>query len=201
MLVLLKRALPYSQSESLYWRNLAIDYDPAGFFFTDYGSAEIRDFRVDLPKGALRKFLRWREVFLKLTYVLLRAFDLIGRQRAKDSVHRFDFRNAMAKHHYVIPGLKAEADGIVQSIRAQNRAHVEVVSHNQTVETKFVTQQLCNNPARHGSRRGLWFEARIPRVANHHAVYVAYEPAKDRQFIQIKFFSGAIDPGQLKMSI
>jgi hypothetical protein len=38
-------------------------------------------------------------------------------------------------------------------------------------------------------------------VANHHAVYVAYELAKDRQFIQIKLFSGAIDPGQLIMRI
>ena len=37
-------ALPYSQSESLHWRNLALGYDPAGFLFTDDGSAEIRDF-------------------------------------------------------------------------------------------------------------------------------------------------------------
>src|SRR6266550_8299871 len=137
---LLKRALPYSQSESLYWRNLAIDYDPAGFFFTDDGFAEIRDFRVDLVKRAFGELLSWREAFLKVTYVLLCAFDLIGRQCAKDSVHRFDFRDAMAKHHYVVSGLEAETNGIVQSISRQNRAHVEIVSHNQTVETKFITQ-------------------------------------------------------------
>ena len=170
---MLKRALPYSQSESLHWRNLALGYDPAGFFFTDHGSAEIRNFSVDLLKGALREFLRWREVLLEVTYVLLRAFDLIGRQRAKDSVHRFNFRDAMAKHHDVVSGLEAEANGIVQSITGQNRAHVEIVSHDQAFETKFVAQQLCNNSARHGGRRGLRLEARIPAVANHHAVYNA----------------------------
>ena len=87
-------------------------------------------------------------------------------------VARFDFRDAMAKHHYVISGLETEANGFVQSILDQNRAHVEIVSHNQAVESKFVAQQLCNNPARHGSRRGLRLEARIPAVANHHAVYM-----------------------------
>src|ERR1700745_2066476 len=62
------------RSESLYWRDLALGRgDPAGFVFTDYGSVEIRDFCVDLLKGALREFLRWREVFLEVIYVLLRA--------------------------------------------------------------------------------------------------------------------------------
>src|SRR5580765_3971211 len=163
-------ALVCSQSESLHWRNLALGYDPPGFFLTDHGSAEIRNFSVDLLKAALREFLRWREVLLEVIYVLLRAFDLIGRQGANDSLYRFNFRDAMAKHHDVVSGLQAEANGIVQSISRQNRAHVEIVSHDQTVETKFVTQQFCNNPVRHGSRRGLWLEAWIPRVANHHAV-------------------------------
>src|SRR6476646_8702875 len=166
-------ALVCSRSESLHRRNLALAHDPTGFFFTDHCSAEIRNFSIDLLKGALREFLRWREVLLEITYVLLRAFDLIGRQSAKDSLYRFNFRDSMAKHHYVVSGLQAEANGIVQSISRENRAHVEIVSHDQTVETKFVAQQLCNNPVRHGSRRGLWLEAWIPRVANHHAVYNA----------------------------
>jgi hypothetical protein len=38
-------------------------------------------------------------------------------------------------------------------------------------------------------------------VADHHAVEIAYELPKDGQLILIKFFSGAIDPGQLKMRI
>ncbi len=69
----------------------------------------------------------------------------------------------MAKHHDVVSGLEAEANGVVQSISRQNRAHVEIVSHDQTFETKFVAQQLCNNSARHGGRRGLRLEARVPR--------------------------------------
>src|SRR6478672_4332168 len=190
-----------SRSESLHWRNLALGYDPAGFFFTDHGSAEIRNLSVDLLKRALREFLRWREVLFEITYVLLRSFDLIGRQGAKDSLYRFNFRDSMAKHHDVVSGLQAEANGIVQSMSRENRAHVEIVSHDQAVETKFVAQQFCNNPVRHTSRRGFSLEAWIPPVADHHAVDVTYEPAKDRQFIQIKFFPGAIDPGQLEMSI
>src|SRR3982751_6689591 len=79
----------------------------------------------------------------------------------------------MAKHHYVVSGFEAEANGIVQTISDQNRTHVEIVSHNQTFETKFLAQQLCNNSARHRSWRGLLLEAWIPRVANHHTVYNA----------------------------
>jgi len=159
-----------SQSESLYWRNLALAHNPTGFFFAEDGATEIRNFAVNLLERGLRKFQRWREVFLKLIYVLLRAFDLIRRQRAKDSLHRFDFRNAMAKHHYIVPGLETQANGFVQSISDQNRAHVEIVSHDQAFETKFVAQQLRNNSARHAGRRGLRLKARIPPVADHHAV-------------------------------
>ena len=79
--------------------------------------------------------------------VLLRAFDLIRRQAAKNLVHRFNFRDAMAKHHYVISRLEAEANGVVQPITRQNRAHVEIVSHDQAFETKFVAQQFCHNSA------------------------------------------------------
>ena len=39
------RVLP--QSESLHWRNLALGYELAGFLFSDHGSSEIRDFRVE----------------------------------------------------------------------------------------------------------------------------------------------------------
>src|ERR1700747_3068787 len=98
-----------SLSESLHRRNLALGYDPAGFFFTDHGSAEIRNFSIDLLKGALREFLRWGEVLLEITHVLLRAFNLIGRQGAKDSLYRFNFRDSMAKHHDVVSGLQTEA--------------------------------------------------------------------------------------------
>ena len=45
----------------------------------DDGTAKFRDFFVDRLKGTLGEFLRWREVLLEVTYVSLRAFDLIGR--------------------------------------------------------------------------------------------------------------------------
>ena len=77
-------------------------------------------------------------MFLELADVLLRAFDLVGRQRTKDSVHSFDFRYAMAKHHDVLSGLEREANGLIQTIPGQNGAHVEIVSHDETIETKFV---------------------------------------------------------------
>jgi hypothetical protein len=112
--VSLKRALACSLSEPLHWRDLTLRYaDAAGFFFTNYRSAEIRDFSVDLVKRVLRKLLGWREVFPKLGYVLLRAFDLIGRQRIKNSMHRFNFRHAMANHHHVVSGREGEANGVV----------------------------------------------------------------------------------------
>src|SRR6188472_1319934 len=102
-----------SQSESLYWRDLALAHNPTGFFFADDGATEIRNFAVNLLERGLRKFQRRRKIFLKIIYVLLRAFDLIRRQRAQDSLHRFDFRHAMAKHHYVVSRLEAETNGVI----------------------------------------------------------------------------------------
>src|SRR5262245_66210537 len=90
------------RSESLHWRNLPLGYHNAEILFTDDGTAEIRNFPVDLIEGALREFVRWRKVFLKLHNELLCALDLIRRQRDKNSVHRFDFRYAMTKNHNVV---------------------------------------------------------------------------------------------------
>src|SRR5215471_18930037 len=100
-------------SESLHWRNLPLAYDNVKVLLTDDGTAEISNFPVDLIEGALREFVRWRKIFLKLAYELLRALDLIRRQRAKNSVHRLDFRYAMAKHHNVVSSLEAKANGLI----------------------------------------------------------------------------------------
>ena len=47
------------KSESLHWRNLALGHDLADFHFTKHGSAQIRDFLIDLLKRMLRELLRW----------------------------------------------------------------------------------------------------------------------------------------------
>ena len=102
-----------AESESLHWRNLTFANNLGDFVFADYRSTEIRNFSVDLLEGALGEWLRWRETFLEVTCVLLRAFDLIGRQRAKDSLHRFNFRHAMTKHHYVVSRREAQTNGVI----------------------------------------------------------------------------------------
>ena len=55
--------------------------------------------------------------------------------------HRIDgfFRSgrhfhAMANHEEVIADLNAEAHGFIKSVVVQNRAHVEVVRHDETFE-------------------------------------------------------------------
>jgi hypothetical protein len=48
-----------SQSESLHWRNLSLGHGLADFRFTKHGSAQIRDFLIDLLKRMLRELLRW----------------------------------------------------------------------------------------------------------------------------------------------
>src|SRR6266853_773626 len=101
------RAAPVTRpcllSESFDRRDLAFCcHGPASFFAANDDTTEFRDFFVDRMKRALGEFLRGREVLLKISYVSLGAFDLICRQGAKDSLDRFDFRHAMAQHHYVV---------------------------------------------------------------------------------------------------
>jgi len=50
---------PLLLSESLHWRNLALGHDLADFHFTKHGSAQVRDFLIDLLKRMLRELLRW----------------------------------------------------------------------------------------------------------------------------------------------
>ena len=71
-------ALARFRSESFYWRDLAFGCNgSASLLVADDGTTEFRDFVVDRVKGAFGELLRWREIFLKISYVLLGAFDLI----------------------------------------------------------------------------------------------------------------------------
>ena len=151
----------------------------------------MRDFLIDLLKRLLREFMRRRNVFLKFTYVLLRAFDLSGRQSPKDSVHRFDFGHTMAnitiRFRPRSPGESCRPNDNPSELHPYRDRR-----HDQTIETQFVAQQLCNDSARNGGRRWFRLEARIPAVADHHAVNVVYELAKHGQLILIKLFPSAI---------
>ena len=76
----------------------------------------------------------------------------------------------MTNHGQIVSRGESQTNRFFEAVTGQDRAHIEIVSHDETAETQFFAQQLSDNPARQTGGRFFGFEARIPTVANHHAV-------------------------------
>ena len=116
-------------------------------------------------------------------------------------MHIFDFGNAMANHRQVVSRRNSQTNCFLEPVAGKNRAHVQIVGHDEIAELEFITQQICDDPARQAGRSFRRLKAWIPAVTDHHAVRVFNEFAKDGQLIPIKLLLRAIDSGQLIMSI
>src|ERR1700730_8824262 len=117
-------------------------------FFAKNGDAQIPDFIVDLAEGGLGKFVRKRELFLEASYAGERAIDLVARQIAENAMDVRDLGNAMANHREVVPGRNRETDRVLEAKAVENRAHVEIVGHDQAFKAQFFPEQLRDNASR-----------------------------------------------------
>jgi len=162
-------------------------------FFTQNSDAEIPDFTIDLAKGGFGEFVGWRKILLKARHALQRAIDLFARQCAQNPAHILDLGDTMANHGEIISRGNDETNSVLELVRRENRPHIKIVGHDETIEAKFVAQQIGDDTPRQRGGRFLRLETWIPAVANHHAVHVVNECAKDSQLISIKLPSGAID--------
>ena len=80
--------------------------------------------------------------------VLQCTIDLILRQRGKDSLHVVDLGNAMADHRQVVSCRDGQANCVLEPIPSEDRAHIEIVCHDEAIETEFVAQQIGDDPTR-----------------------------------------------------
>ena len=136
-------------SEHLYRRALnALRRLLSGVFFAQDGDTQIPNLVVDLAEGSFGKLVRLFKSFLESCHILQSAIDLILRQRIEDSLDVLNLGNAMANHRDVVPCRNGQAYRVLKPIPGKERAHVEIVSHDQTIEIEFAAQQIGYDPAR-----------------------------------------------------
>ena len=51
----------------------------------------------------------------------------------------------MADHRPIVPRADGKPDRFLEAVFIQDRAHVEVVRHDQALEAKFFAQQICDD--------------------------------------------------------
>src|SRR6266403_962270 len=74
-------------------------------FLADYGYPKLADFVINFAESGFGKLVRRRYLPFDTRDVAQSAIDLVRWQRPENSVHGFDFRNAMANHHDVVTGI------------------------------------------------------------------------------------------------
>ena len=111
-----------------------------GAFFAENGDAQVPDFVVDLAKSGFGKFVRRRELSLETRDTRKRAIDLIARQFGKNLLGLVDFRNPMTNHRQIVSRLDGAANCFLEAVLIQDRAHIEVVGHDQTIEAHFFAE-------------------------------------------------------------
>jgi hypothetical protein len=136
-------------SINLHRRAFAV-FDAAllGAFFAERGDPQFPNFVVDLAERGFGKFVRRLHCFLEFRDAAERAISLVARQRVQNLANVFDFRNAMTNHHEIVSGVDRETNRVLQTVSVQDRSHVEIVGHDEAVETEFVAEQIGNDTPR-----------------------------------------------------
>src|SRR5437764_13850054 len=125
-------------SVSFYGRAFAV-FDAAlfGAFFAECCNAEVPNLVVDLAKGGFGKLMRRLHRFLELRDAGERAISLFARQRFQNLANVLDLRNAMAHDYQVISRVDRQANRLLETVSVQDSAHVEIVGHDEAVESEF----------------------------------------------------------------
>ena len=62
------------------------------------------------------------------------------RQPPQRRMHFVDRGHAMTDHRQIVPGRERQLNRFVEIVFIQDRAHIEIVGHDQTVEPEFFAQ-------------------------------------------------------------
>src|SRR5207247_5880902 len=111
-----------------------------GAFVPENSDTQVPNLIVDLMELGFRKFVRRRKFVFETRNAAQRAVNLIRRQRAQNSMHVFDFRNAMADHGEVISRSNPQANRVFEFVPGENSDHITLVGHNKT----FASELLCD---------------------------------------------------------
>src|SRR5437870_14462 len=111
-----------------------------GPFFAKHRDTQVPNLVVDFAKGVFRKFVRWCESSFESGDAFQSAIDLIVRQDVEGSLHVLNLGNAMTDHCHVVPCCDTQAYRFLKPISGKDRSHVEIVSHDETIEAELVAQ-------------------------------------------------------------
>lgn len=74
----------------------------------------------------------------------------------------------MTDHEQVVTCLDSKAHRLVKTVVIEDRAHIEIIGHDEPLKAKVIFEQFRDNLWREGSRAGDFIEARDGNMADHH---------------------------------
>src|SRR6266446_5604731 len=125
------------------WRALGVfRTSHCGTLLAQRRDPQVPNLIVDFPESRILKSAGRRELCFETGNIGQRAIRFCAWQFSEDAMNISDFRNAMADHRQIVSGADGEANRFFEPVLVQDRAHVEIVRHDQTIEAKFPTQQF-----------------------------------------------------------
>lgn len=104
--------------------------------------------------------------------------------------------DAVAEHEEVISGSESQAHGFLESVMIENGPHIEVVCHDEALESKFAAEKIEIEGGRERCRPVRGVNRRERDVADHHAVEIGDKGAEDGEFAGVEVCAGAGEAGE-----
>src|SRR4051794_1352513 len=95
----------------------------------------------------------------------------------------------MTYHCEVVTGIHREAKRLREAVLVVDRAHVEIIGHDEAIEAEIVAQKIRHDGRRKGRGQLPGVETRIPAVTDHHAVHALRESPKYGELVRLQFFA------------
>jgi hypothetical protein len=112
------------------------------------GDSQVPDLLVQLRKRGLAEVMRRGEVRFAPGDVAERPLEIACGKFRNVSNGFFDRRNAMTDHGQIVSSPDRAADRFFKPVLIQDRAHIEVVGHDQTLEAKLAAEKLGHDAMR-----------------------------------------------------
>ena len=109
--------------------------------------------------------------------------------------------NPVADHCEIVAGFDGEADGFCETEVIEDCAHVEIIRHDEAIESVVISQQSGDDRVGEGRGEALRFEGGVERVSDHHGIHAVAEGSEDVEFVGFEVFFGQIDHGEFMVRI
>ena len=165
---------------------------------------EVPDGLIEGLEVLLAEGGRGREFRFEYSDIGQGTLDLVSGAFLQDLGSLLGQLGAVADHEEVVAGLKSQADHLVEAVVVEDRSHVEVVSHDEPLESHLLPEELGRDGRCEGSRESRGVELGEGDVTHHHAVNgvgSGGEMTEDLELVSFELCEWSWQSGELVVGI